>query len=78
MTFISSYSLSEDYAGHLNRIGAFAIDVFIITATLALLAWGGMYLDGENSSVTIPLLNAFQVFMPWFYYAAMELSLIHI
>ena len=74
MTFISSYSLSEDYAGHLNRIGAFAIDVFIITATLALLAWGGMYLDGENSSVTIPLLNAFQVFMPWFYYAAMESS----
>ncbi len=72
MTFISGYSLSEDYAGHLQRIGAFAIDLTVITAASAILAWAATYLDNEDDPVTLPLLNAFQLLMPWFYYAAME------
>ena len=72
MTFVSGYSLSEDYASHLQRIGAFAIDLVIITVASAILAWAGTYLRGEDDPVTGPLLSAFQLLMPWFYYAVME------
>ena len=73
MTFISGYSLSEDYAGHLQRIGAFAIDLAILTAAGAVIALSAEYLAGSDP-VTVPLLSAFQLLMPWFYYAAMESS----
>ena len=72
MTFVSGYSLSDDYASHPQRIGAFAIDLVIITVASAILAWAGTYLRGEDDPVTGPLLGAFQLLMPWFYYAAME------
>ena len=74
MTFISGYSLSEDYAGHLQRIGAFAIDLAILTAAGAVMALAAEYLRGGSDPVAIPLLSAFQLLMPWFYYAAMESS----
>lgn len=73
MTFISGYSLSEDYAGHLQRIGAFAIDLAILTATGAAIALSAEFLAGSDP-VTVPLLSAFQLLMPWFYYAVMESS----
>ena len=73
MTFISGYSLSEDYAGHLQRIGAFAIDLAILTAAGAAIALSAEFLAGSDP-VTVPLLSAFQLLMPWFYYAAMESS----
>ncbi|MYK97503.1 MAG: RDD family protein [Gemmatimonadetes bacterium] len=74
VTFISGYSLSEDYAGHLQRIGAFAIDLAILTAAGAGIALAAEFLAGGSDPVTIPLLSAFQLLMPWFYYAAMESS----
>ncbi len=74
MTFISGYSLTEDYAGHLLRIGAFAIDLVILTAASAALALAAEYLAGDGDAVTFPLMSAFQLLMPWFYYAAMESS----
>ncbi len=73
MTFISGYSLTEDYAGHFQRIGAFAIDLAILTAAGALIALAAEFLAGSDP-VTVPLLSAFQLLMPWFYYAAMESS----
>ena len=74
VTFISGYSLSEDYAGHLQRIGAFAIDLAILTAAGAVMALAAELLDAGSDPVTIPLLSAFQLLMPWFYYAVMESS----
>lgn len=74
MTFISGYSLSEDYAGHLQRIGAFAIDLAILTTAGAVIALAAELLDAGSDPVTIPLLSAFQLLMPWFYYAVMESS----
>ena len=74
MTFISGYSLSEDYAGHLQRIGAFAIDLAILTAASAVIALAVEYLGADSDPVTLPLMSAFQLLMPWFYYAAMESS----
>ena len=74
MTFISGYSLTEDYAGHLQRIGAFAIDLAIITAASALIALAAEFLGADTDPVAVPILRAFQLLMPWFYYAAMESS----
>ena len=74
MTFVSGYSLSEDYAGHLQRIGAFAIDLAILTAASAVIALAVEYLGADSDPVTVPLMSAFQLLMPWFYYAAMESS----
>ena len=72
MTFVSGYSLSEDYAGHLQRIGAFAIDVTVLTAVSAAIEYAGIYLQGEEDAAAFPLLRALQLLVPWFYYAAME------
>ena len=74
MTFISGYSLTEDYAGHLHRIGAFAIDLAILTAVSAAIALAAEYLGADDDPVSVPVLRAFQLLMPWFYYAAMESS----
>ena len=74
MTFISGYSLSEDYAGHPQRIGAFAIDLAILTAAGALIALAAEFLGAASDPAAVPLLSAFQLLMPWFYYAAMESS----
>lgn len=74
MTFISGYSLSEDYAGHLQRIGAFAIDLAILTAAGAVIALATQFLGAGSDPATVPMLSAFQLLMPWFYYAAMESS----
>ena len=74
MTFISGYSLSEDYAGHLQRIGAFAIDVAILTAASAVIALAIEYTGVLSDPAALPLMSAFQLLMPWFYYAAMESS----
>lgn len=74
MTFISGYSLSEDYAGHLQRIGAFAIDLAILTAVSVVIALAAEFLGDSEDPVTVPLLSAFQLLMPWFYYAVMESS----
>ncbi len=74
MTFISGYSLSEDYAGHLHRIGAFAIDVALITAATWAIALAAEYAGVLSDPASLPLMSAFQLLMPWFYYAAMESS----
>lgn len=74
MTFISGYSLSEDYAGHLQRIGAFAIDLAILTAASAVIALAVEYTGALSDPAALPLMSAFQLLMPWFYYAAMESS----
>ena len=74
MTFISGYSLSEDYAGHLQRIGAFAIDLAILTAASAAIGLAAEFLGADTDPVVVPVLRAFQLLMPWFYYAAMESS----
>ena len=74
MTFISGYSLSEDYAGHLQRIGAFAIDVALITAVTWAIALAAEYTGVLSDPASLPLMSAFQLLMPWFYYAAMESS----
>ena len=74
MTFISGYSLSEDYAGHLQRIGAFAIDLAILTAASAAIALSVEYTGALSDPAALPLMSAFQLLMPWFYYAAMESS----
>ena len=74
MTFISGYSLSDDHAGHLQRIGAFAIDLAILTAASVVIALAAEYLGTDSDPVTVPLMSAFQLLMPWFYYAAMESS----
>ena len=75
MTFISGYSLSEDYAGHFQRIGAFAIDLAILTAASAAIALAVEYTGALSDPAALPLLSAFQLLMPWFYYAAMESSI---
>ena len=74
MTFISGYSLSEDYAGHLQRIGAFAIDLALITAVSGVIALVVEYTDLLSDPAAVPLMSAFHLLMPWFYYAAMESS----
>ena len=74
MTFLSGYSLSEDYAGHLQRIGAFAIDLVILTASGFVIDLAIEFLVAGSDPVTVPLLSAFQLLMPWFYFAAMESS----
>ncbi len=74
MTFISGYSLSEDYAGHLHRIGAFAIDLALITAVSGVIALVVEYTDLLADPAAVPLMSAFHLLMPWFYYAAMESS----
>ncbi len=74
MTFISGYSLTEDYAGHLQRIGAFAIDVAILTAATGAIALAVEYTGALSDPASLPLMSAFQLLMPWFYYAAMESS----
>lgn len=74
MTFISGYSLSDDYAGHLQRIGAFAIDVALITAVSGVIALVVEYTDVLSDPAAVPLMSAFHLLMPWFYYAAMESS----
>lgn len=74
MTFISGYSLSEDYAGHLQRIGAFAIDLALITAASWAIALAAEYTGIVSDPASLPLMSAFQLLMPWFYYAAMESS----
>lgn len=74
MTFISGYSLSEDYAGHLHRIGAFAIDVVLITAVSWVIALAAEYTGIVSDPAALPLMSAFHLLMPWFYYAAMESS----
>lgn len=74
MTFISGYSLSEDYAGHLQRIGAFAIDLAIVTAASWVIALAAEYTGVLSDPATMPLMSAFHLLMPWFYYAAMESS----
>ncbi len=75
MTFISGYSLSEDYAGHLHRIGAFAIDVALITAATWAIALAVEYSGAlAEPAASLPLMTAIQLLMPWFYYAAMESS----
>ncbi len=72
VTFISGYSLSEDYARHLQRIGAFAIDVVILTVASGAIALAIEFLGAGTDPVAIPLIGAFQLLMPWFYYAVME------
>ncbi|MCY3773569.1 MAG: RDD family protein [Gemmatimonadetes bacterium] len=74
MTFISGYSLSEDYAGHLQRIGAFAIDLALVTAASWVIALAAEYTGVLSDPATLHLMSAFQLLMPWFYYAAMESS----
>ena len=74
MTFISGYSLSEDYAGHLHRIGAFAIDLALITAVSGVIALVVEFTDVLSDPAAVPLMSAFHLLMPWFYYAAMESS----
>ncbi len=74
MTFISGYSLSDDYAGHLQRIGAFAIDLALITAVSGVIALVVEYTDVLSDPAAVPLMSAFHLLMPWFYYAAMESS----
>ena len=75
MTFISGYSLTEDYAGHLHRIGAFAIDVALITAATWAIALAVEYSGAlADPAASLPLMTAIQLLMPWFYYAAMESS----
>jgi len=74
VTFISGYSLSEDYAGHLHRIGAFAIDLALITAVSGVIALVVEYTDLLSDPAAVPLMSAFHLLMPWFYYAAMESS----
>jgi len=74
VTFISGYSLSDDYAGHLQRIGAFAIDLALITAVSGVIALVVEYTDVLSDPAAVPLMSAFHLLMPWFYYAAMESS----
>ena len=74
MTFISGYSLSEDFAGHLQRIGAFAIDLALVTAVSWVIALAAEFAGLLSDPVTMPLMSAFHLLMPWFYYAAMESS----
>ncbi len=74
MTFISGYSLSEDYAGHLQRIGAFAIDLALVTAVSWVIALAAEFASLLSDPATMPLMSAFHLLMPWFYYAAMESS----
>jgi len=74
VTFISGYSLSEDYADHLQRIGAFAIDVALITAVSGAIALVVEFTDVLSDPAAVPLMSAFHLLMPWFYYAAMESS----
>ena len=74
MTFISGYSLSEDYAGHLQRIGAFAIDLALVTAASWVIALAAEYMGLLSDPATMLLMSAFHLLMPWFYYAAMESS----
>ncbi len=72
MTFISGYSLSEDYAGHLQRIGAFAIDLGLMTGASWAIGLAVASTGILSDPATGPMMGAFQLLMPWFYYAAME------
>ena len=72
MTFISNYSLSENYANHLRRMAADVIDIAVLVLFSTLL---NFYLNSNENAVAFQLLSAFQLVLPWFYFTAMESSL---